>query len=293
MKFLVPLLSLLVMTSVNASQVLTSIKPIQMIAFEITRGISNPEVLLDSTTSPHDYALKPSDVKRLKQADLVVWYGHDLEPFLAKVLEGRQNTLTISKINELDLRAFAPEDHHHDGHDHGNHDPHVWLGLKQSAQVAKALSEKLALIDPKNESVYQSNYKSFVNKLEEQSKKWRTQLEPVKEVGYYVFHDAYGYFEQDYGLNHIGEFTVSPDRKPGAKTLIDIKTKLSKGDAKCVFSEPQFSPAVIDSVTRGSLARKGELDPLGTETKVGADSYFNFIQSITDSFVACLSNQSE
>ncbi|WP_114786726.1 zinc ABC transporter substrate-binding protein ZnuA [Vibrio tetraodonis] len=290
MKYLAPLLSMLLIGSVNASQVLTSIKPIQMISFEITRGVSNPEVLLDAGTSPHDYALKPSDVKRLKQADLVVWYGHDLEPFLAKVLEGRQNILTISEINDLDLRAFAPEEHHHDGHDHGSHDPHVWLGLKQSAQIAKALSERLALIDPENKTVYQSNYQSFVNKLEEYANKWRAQLDPVKEVGYYVFHDAYGYFEQDYSLNHIGEFTVSPERKPGAKTLIDIKTKLSKGDAKCVFSEPQFSPAVIDSVLRGSVAKKGELDPLGTDIKVGPDSYFVFIQSMADSFVTCLSN---
>lgn len=281
---------MLLIGSANASQVLTSIKPIQMISFEITRGVSNPEVLLDAGTSPHDYALKPSDIKRLKQADLVVWYGHDLEPFLAKVLEGRKNILTISEINDLDLRAFAPEEHHHDGHHHGSHDPHVWLGLKQSAQIAKALSERLALIDPENKTVYQSNYQSFVNKLAEYANKWRAQLDPVKEVGYYVFHDAYGYFEQDYSLNHIGEFTVSPDRKPGAKTLIDIKTKLSKGDAKCVFSEPQFSPAVIDSVLRGSDAKKGELDPLGTDIKVGPDSYFVFIQSMADSFATCLSN---
>ena len=121
------------------------------------------------------------------------------------------------------------------------------------------MSERLALIDPENKTVYQSNYQSFVNKLTEYANKWRAQLDPVKEVGYYVFHDAYGYFEQDYSLNHIGEFTVSPERKPGAKTLIDIKTKLSKGDAKCVFSEPQFSPAVIDSVLRGSVAKKVNL----------------------------------
>ncbi|MFY2508061.1 zinc ABC transporter substrate-binding protein [Vibrio pectenicida] len=288
MKLFFPLLSMLIMGNVNATEVLTSIKPIQMIAFEITKGISNPEVLLDSNTSPHDYALKPSDVKRLKRADFVVWYGHDLEPFLVKILEHQSNVLTISELNNLDLRTYTPEGHHHDGHEHGTHDPHFWLGLKQSKQVAKALSNKLGELDPDNQAIYQTNYQAFASKLENQATKWREQLAPIKEIGYYVFHDAYGYFEQDYGLKHIGEFTVSPERKPGAKTLIDIKKKLSKGDAKCVFSEPQFSPAVIDSVLRGSQASTGTLDPLGTETKAGLDSYFVFIQSIVDSFVDCL-----
>lgn len=107
-------------------------------------------------------------------------------------------------------------------------------------------------------------------------------------MGYYVFHDAYGYFEQDYGLNHLGQFTVSPERKPGAKTLIKIKKALAKGDAKCVFSEPQFTPAVVESVTRGSQAKQGVLDPIGTGIQVGPGSYFTFIQSITDSFTECL-----
>lgn len=292
MKFFVPLLSLLLVGSVNATQVLTSIKPIQMIVFEITKGVSEPDVLLDSTTSPHDYALKPSDVKRLKKADLIVWYGHDLEPFLEKILEQTNNhVLTISELSDVDLRAYSPEDHHHDGHDHGNHDPHFWLGMKQSIQVAKSISEKLSALDPANEKVYQTNYTNFVSKLDESNKKWRKQLAPVKKVGYYVFHDAYGYFEHDYGLNHIGEFTVSPDRKPGAKTLIEIKQTLAKEEAKCVFAEPQFSPAVIESVLRGSRAKTGQLDPLGSETAIGPDSYFNFIQSITDSFVSCLANE--
>ncbi|MCG9598145.1 zinc ABC transporter substrate-binding protein ZnuA [Vibrio sp. Isolate25] len=288
MKHLIPLLSIFAIGSAYASEILTSIKPIQMITYEITQGVSEPELLLDSNTSPHDYALKPSDVKRIRKADLVIWFGHDLEPFLSKVLEGRKNVLMVSEIEGLALREFDGSHHDHDGHNHGSHDPHFWLGYEQSIQVAEAISEKLGELDPKNKETYQANYQAFLNNSNEYDKKWRAALEPIKDVGYYVFHDAYGYFEQHYGLNHLGEFTVSPERKPGAKTLIKIKKALAKGDAKCVFAEPQFTPAVVNSVTRGSQAKQGILDPIGSEIPVGPGSYFTFIQSITDSFTECL-----
>ncbi|MDN3610635.1 zinc ABC transporter substrate-binding protein ZnuA [Vibrio ostreicida] len=288
MKQLIPLLAIFFIGSVNANTILTSIRPIQMISYEITQGVTEPDVLLDSNTSPHDYALKPSDIKRIRSADLVIWFGQDLEPFLSKVLEGQTNILTISEIEGLELREFSGNEHEHDSHHHGSHDPHFWLGQKQSLHVAKAISQKLSEVDPSHKEKYQSNYQAFVTKANQSFQEWQEALDPVKSVGYYVFHDAYGYFEQDYGLNHLGHFTVTPDRKPGAKTLIHIRKTLAKGDAKCVFSEPQFTPAVIESVTRGSKANIGELDPLGSQISVGPNSYFAFLQSITDSFTHCL-----
>ncbi len=108
----------------NATQVLTSIKPIQLIAIEIMQNTSSPEVILASNTSPHDYALRPSDVKRIRNADVIIWFGKDLEPFLSKVVEGQSNVLTLSKIEGLELREYQGDHHDHDGHDHGSHDPH-------------------------------------------------------------------------------------------------------------------------------------------------------------------------
>ncbi|MBF4301955.1 metal ABC transporter solute-binding protein, Zn/Mn family, partial [Vibrio anguillarum] len=72
-------------------------------------------------------------------------------------------------------------------------------------------------------------------------------------------------------------FTVSPDRKPGAKTLITIKNSIINNEAKCVFSEPQFTPAVIDTVTRGTKVKTGVLDPLGADIKVKSGSYFELL----------------
>ena len=89
-----------------AITVLTSIKPIQMITTELMLGVGTPEVLVPNNASPHDYALRPSDVKRISHADLVIWYGHDLESFLEKIINNKGQSLEISVIEGLALRPF-------------------------------------------------------------------------------------------------------------------------------------------------------------------------------------------
>ncbi|MDK9754727.1 zinc ABC transporter substrate-binding protein ZnuA [Vibrio sp. D173a] len=276
----------------HAVTVLTSIKPIQMIATELTEGVTKPGVLLQNNASPHDYALRPSDVKKVAAADLVIWYGHDLESFLEKVVTDKGNTLTISEIPDLSLRKFGSEHaHDHDGHHHGTHDPHFWLGIETVQQVANAIAHKLAEIDPEHAATYAENLNKFEVQLKATDAEIKQQLTPVKEKGYFVFHDAYGYFEERYDLNQMGHFTVSPDRKPGAKTLIHIRKTLGTGDVACVFSEPQFTPAVIESVMRGSDVKTGILDPLGSEIEVKSGSYFVFLQGMSNSFSQCLSEK--
>ncbi|HCG8162699.1 zinc ABC transporter substrate-binding protein ZnuA [Vibrio parahaemolyticus] len=273
----------------QAITVLTSIKPIQLMVTELTEGVTTPEVLVQSNASPHDYSLRPSDVKKVASADLVIWYGHDLEPFLEKVVSNRSSTLTLSEIPNLALREFdSAHSHDHGGHDHGSHDPHFWLGIKPVKQVAQAVVNKLVEIDPANAKTYSNNLVKFEERLAAKDKEIEQQLAPVKNQGYFVFHDAYGYFEERYQLNNLGHFTVTPDRKPGAKTLIQIRKTLGAGNVACVFSEPQFTPAVVESVMRGSNVAKGELDPLGSTIKVERGSYFNLLGNMADSFEQCL-----
>jgi len=285
------LLSLIVLPfSSWANTILTSIKPIQMITHELTLGVTEPEVLLSANASPHDYALRPSDVKTIRHSSLVIWFGKDLEPFLEKVLSQQDNVLTLSEIPDLKLRSYGEvgHDHEHDGHNHGTHDPHFWLGVEQVEQVAEAITQALVASDVAHKDIYNKNLSDFINSLHQTDKEIAAKLDKVKHKPYYVFHDAYDYFEQHYGLNNIGHFTVSPDRKPGAKTLINIRKALAANEAKCVFSEPQFQPAVIESVVRGSDAQTGVLDPLGVDIPVAKGSYFEFLHSMSDSYYDCL-----
>ncbi len=307
----VSLLASVVALPVQAANIVTSIKPLHFITYDITYGVSEPELLLNANASPHTYALKPSDIKKIAEADLMIWFGPELESFLSSAVKKSAADLELGASEKLSLREFGDEhdsheeeSHHtahesgeheheheheeHEHHHHGTHDPHIWLGPEQARQAAGIIAERLAKVDPEHADIYQTNYQNFINELDLTVADIRKQLEPVKQYGYYVFHDAYGYFEDYFGMNKQGHFTVSPDRKPGAKTLLHIRAELEEGKAKCVFSEPQFKPAVIETVVSGSNVVTGKLDPLGTDIAVAKGSYFAFLRSIADGYSQCL-----
>jgi zinc transport system substrate-binding protein len=275
-------------SSTWAITVLTTVKPIQMLTYELVNGVGSTEVLLENNASPHDYALRPSDLKKINSADVIVWFGEGLEPFMSKIMDqqNQEKIITVSQLNDVPLRHFD-ETHHDDGHNHGNEDPHFWLGSSAAKAVARHISQKLSAIDSRHAEQYQANLNKFLANLAETEQQISVKLQPFQTSPYYVFHDAYGYFENQYGLNKLGFFTVSPERKPGAKTLISIRKALSAEENICVFAEPQFKPAVIDSVTRGTSAKIGILDPLATDIKVESGSYMVFLNSLADSFANC------
>lgn len=284
--------------SANNVHVVTTVHPVNLIVQELVEGAGQSETLLPAGSSPHDYALRPSDVEKLKAADLVVWVGPELESFLTKILSSQENTLSLTSQETITFRDFEGHEGH-EGHDsHGDHeghehhhdgiDPHLWLGPDQAIQAAKVISAALIELDPLNRAQYEANLSRFIVSVNETVQNLKEQLQPVRDKGYYVFHDAYGYFEDTFGLHNLGHFTVSPDRRPGAKTLIAIRNTLKKSQVKCIFREPQFSPAVINSVINGSDIKIGTLDPMATDIASGQGGYVRFLQELGRSFTECL-----
>ncbi|HIF9444901.1 zinc ABC transporter substrate-binding protein ZnuA [Photobacterium damselae subsp. damselae] len=287
--------------------VVTTVQPLNLIVSELTEGVAHSEAILPAGTSPHDYALRPSDVKKIKNADLVIWIGPQLESFLKKVLQGNSKNLALTEQAGIDFRHYGEEDedhdHHHDDgmenaehdhhdHDHDHHhegiDPHVWLGPKQAIEVAKVITQQLVKQDPLHKEQYEANLSRFTSEVNQTITQLTTELKPLTGHGYYVFHDGYGYFEEQFGLKNLGHFTVEPDRRPGAKTLISIRQALQDHQAYCVFSEPQFSPAVVDSVVNGTEVKVGTLDPMATGIVAGKGGYVRFLQQLGQSFTKCL-----
>ncbi|WP_279459789.1 zinc ABC transporter substrate-binding protein ZnuA [Aeromonas veronii] len=293
---------------VRAIEVLTTIKPLGFIAAAITDGVSEPKVLLPTGASPHDFSLRPSDIRSINSADLVVWVGPELEGFMAKPLANHPHALALTQVEGMPLFNYATQDSHdshdHDDHDHaahehGNHDegheghhhegvdPHIWLGPTQAKVIAKAIASELGKLDPANQARYDANLAAFVTKVDAKDKVIAGQMKAVNEKGYFVFHEAYGYWERHYGMSSKGHFTVSPERRPGAKTLVDIRKALEEKQASCIYAEPQFSPAVIESVARNTGAKVLLLDEVGEQVPLGPDGYPQFMQQLADAFAQC------
>ncbi|MGY3929926.1 ABC-type high affinity zinc transporter periplasmic binding protein [Aeromonas encheleia] len=287
---------------VRALEVLTTIKPLGFIAAAITDGVSEPKVLLPTGASPHDFALRPSDIRSINEADLVVWVGPELEGFMAKPLAKHPHVLTLTRVEGMPLFDYSkqagheePADEEHEGHDHDGHeghhhegvDPHIWLGPTQALVIAKAMSETLSARDPGNAERYRANLLAFQAKVDAKDKVIAGQMKVVNQKGYFVFHEAYGYWERHYGMSSKGHFTVSPERRPGAKTLVEIRKALEEKQASCIYAEPQFSPAVIESVARNTGAKVLLLDEVGEQVPLGPDGYPQFMQQLADAFAQC------
>ena len=284
--------------------VVASLKPLGFIAAAIADGVTDTEVLLPDGASEHDYALRPSDVKRLQNADLVVWVGPDMEAFMQKNVARlpAQKQLAISALDNVKpqlMKSAEDDDHDHDGdahhgeesdehHHHGEYNLHIWLSPEIAKASAVAIHEKLVELMPQSRAKLDANLQTFEAALARTDKQVSNVLTPLKGKGYFVFHDAYGYYEKHYGLTSLGHFTVNPEIQPGAQRLHEIRTQLVEQKASCVFAEPQFRPAVIEAVARGTQVRMGTLDPLGTNIKVGKDSYMQFLTQLSDQYASCL-----
>ena len=288
--------------------VVTSLKPLGFIASAIADGVTETQVLLPDGASEHDYSLRPSDAKRLQNADLVVWIGPEMEAFMNKSTQSipEAKKVTIAQLDGVkpllmkgadddddDHAAEGEHDHAHAEkgdahHHHGDYNMHLWLSPEIARLSAVAIHDKLVELMPQSRARLDANLKDFEATLATTDKQVANELAPVKGKGYFVFHDAYGYYEKHYGLTPLGHFTVNPEIQPGAQRLHQIRTQLVEQKATCVFAEPQFRPAVVESVARGTTVRMGTLDPLGTNIQLSKESYPAFLTQLATQYASCL-----
>jgi zinc transport system substrate-binding protein len=180
-------------------------------------------------------------------------------------------------------------DDHDDKHDdHDETDPHVWLDPQNAKALVHEIEEQLAKIDPENAEVYEANASIVMKKLDKLTNEIDVDLKPIRSRGYVVFHDAYQYFEKRFGISAIGSITVSPEVMPGAERVRELQEKVRELDATCVFSEPQFQPKLVATVTENTNAGTGVLDPLGVSLEDSPELYFKLIRNMANSLKGCL-----
>ncbi|AXA58181.1 zinc ABC transporter substrate-binding protein [Pseudomonas thivervalensis] len=281
-------------------KVLTSIKPLQLIAAAVQDGVAVPEVLLPPGASPHHYALRPSDVRKVQSVDLLYWIGPDMEGFLPRVLNGRTlPSVAVQELPGLKLRHFAQdsashedEDHDGDEHDHdhrpGTVDAHLWLSPLNARVIAAKMAADLSAADPANAARYQSNLKGFNERLDALDSRLKTRLAGVAGKPYFVFHEAFDYFEDNYGLKHAGVFAVAAEVQPGAQHVAAMRTRLQAVGKTCVFSEPPLRPRLAETLVAGLPVKLAELDALGGYTPATAQGYELLLEKLGNDLAGCL-----
>ena len=327
--------------SINAHadiNVVTSVKPVHSLVSGVMKGVGKPDLIVQGSASPHTYSLKPSQAKKLEEADLVFWMGHELESFLEKPLEAIANNAKVVELidteglKRIKMREGGGfDDHGHDDHDeyddhkdhdehdehddhkdhdehdehddHKDHDEHeghddhghcefdvhVWLDPENAKVLVNEIKHVLIELDPSNSATYQENAEALIVKLDQLIADVSVKLASEKDKGFVVFHDAYQYFEERFGMRAVGSITVSPEVLPGANRIRELQEKIVELNAHCVFSEPQFEPKLVSTVIEGTQANTGVLDPLGASIQDGPELYFTLIHNMANSLYECLS----
>lgn len=278
-------------------KVLTSIKPLQLIAAAVQDGVAIPEVLLPPGASPHNYALRPSDVRKVQSVDLLYWIGPDMEGFLPRVLNGRTlPSVAVQDLPGLKLRHFAEDNHSHaeeaDEHDHdhrpGSLDAHLWLSPVNARVIAAKMAADLSAADPDNAARYQSNLKAFDERLDALDARLKKRLAAIQGKPYFVFHEAFDYFEDAYGLKHAGVFSVAAEVQPGAQHVATMRARLQEVGKTCVFSEPPLRPRLAETLVAGLPVKLAELDALGGYTPATAQGYEQVLEKLGNDLAGCL-----
>jgi zinc transport system substrate-binding protein len=295
--FVVAFLFLFSLAAQAEVRVLTSIKPLQLIASAVQGDLGQPEVLLPPGASPHHFALRPSDGRRVQGADLLYWIGADMEAFLPRVLSGReQPSVAVQGLPGLTLRHFGEdEDEHHqhdehgaDEHDHehrpGSLDAHLWLLPANAQVIAAKMAADLAAADPTNAERYQANLQAFEQRLVAVDAAIKARLAPLTSKPFFVFHQAFDYFEAAYGLQHAGVFTAGSEVQPGARHVATMRERLQATGPACVFSEPPLRPRLAETLAAGLPVRLAELDALGA----AANTYEMLLGNLASGLAGCL-----
>ena len=311
------ILALFICTGVNVfatetTGVISTIQPINSLVSAVIGNTGKSITIIPSEQSPHDFKLKPSDVKVLQNGNIIFYVSNHLESSVTKVFKNLPKNIKLinlmeeSGINHLAIRdnaAWERHDHHGDDHDdhdkhgkkHDDHDDHekeddvhIWLSPDNAIKIVQKVNKVLSLYFPENSKIYNDNTTKFIDKIRNLKMELIKELSPIKNKPYIVFHDAYQYFEKTFELNAVGSIALEGDIASSPKQISFIKDKIIKSKASCVFQEPQFDSKLVKIVVEGTNAKTGTLDPHGVNITGNKDFYLQILTNMAKSLKECL-----
>lgn len=319
--------SLLAGTALHAAppQVVTDIAPVHGLVSDVMGDLGAPVLILTPGASPHGHALRPSEAAAIAQADMAIWIGHLIAPWLEDALETLAPdaaSLELLSVPGITLHEFREgpifEEHDHDAHaDHAEHaehakheehaehddhaqedpdhghshegiDPHAWLDPVNGQIWLTAIAEALAATDPDNADTYRANADRAKAELVDLSARIYGALTPSRGKPFVIFHDAYHGFEARFEIEAKGALRKSDATDPGPARVAEIRDLIVNEGIVCLFREPQFPDRKIAALIEGTDARIGTLDPLGRDLPLGQGFYPALINSVATGLMDCL-----
>ncbi len=302
--FILCLFTCLQTVSANDSgkkNIVVTIKPLEGLVRAIAKDTVNIQRLLPDYASPHHYHFRPSDIRKIKAANLIFRIDEEMERFVAPLLQSLDHSTVISladlpqikwlKINK-DKDEESEEAHLHNEqheHHHGDQDLHLWMSPHNGIVMAEKITHELAQINPPQRAFYQKNFADLRQKIQQFTDEFQLEAQPLQGKPYFIFHDSWNYFANTFHLQKLASISLHADIQPGVKTIMQTRRKIEQSHAKCLFSEPMFRPKTIAMLTEGFDIKTAELDTLGSHLKSNDDLYLELLRYTAQQIKNCLS----
>lgn len=283
--------------------VVTDIPPVHALVSQVMGDLGQPVLLLAKGADEHDFQLRPSQAAAVAEADLVVWIGPELTPWLDSALDSRPDgasALALLAAEGTVTRAYADPGHEYDhagedhagedhGHAHDGADPHAWLDPGNGAIWLGLIATELSRLDPANAATYAANAQTAVNGIDALDAEIAAILAPVQGKPLVTFHDAYGYFGDHYGLTFAGSIAMGDASSPGAQRLGALRATMEAGEVLCIFPEAQHDESLLTQMAEGTEARiGGALDPVGSTIDPGPGAYATLLRGLATTLADCV-----
>ncbi len=281
---LLPILCLILFSQAQAETpaVVVTIRPIHSLVAGVMKGVAMPKLLMSTHEDAHHFSLTPSTAKTLGNADLVVWVGPQMELALDKAIKTlavKAKILTLLNLPGLTKFDIAP----------GVTDPHIWLDPDNAKVIVKQVAKVLSGLDPEHAGIYSDNANNMLTELDSLIAKLRQELEPVKHMQYFVYHDAYQYFEKAFDLSRSIPVVKDTEGTLRATQRELLEKEAEDNNIHCLFGEPYHGENVVESLAEQLNLHVSYLDPMGLEDKSSPEgSYMTMMEDIASTLKACL-----
>jgi len=302
---------LLCLQSVSADnsakkEIIVTIKPLQGLVQAIAKDTVNIQRLLPDYASLHHYHFRPSDIHKVKAADIVFRIDEHMERFLSPLLTTlpQHRVISLADIPQLSLLPVintvintesivkkidhTEEEHHHE-HQHGNQDLHIWMSPQNGIVMAQKITAVLSSLNPQYSHFYQNNLVDLTKKINQFTQRFQRQAKQFQHKPYLVFHDAWNYFSTSFHLHKLASINLHTDIQLGVKTMLKTRKRIKQSQAVCLFSEPHFRPKTVTTLIEGFAIKTIELDTLGSHLKSNDDLYLELLRYTAKQIRNCLS----
>lgn len=230
-------------------RVLATFAPIYSLTANVAGNAADVQMLLPADIGPHDFALSPKELKKLNWADVIVCNGEGVEEWLDKALKtARPGVLRVIASEKIKDAI----------------NPHVWLDPVFAITMVETIRDALMARDKAHAADYERNAAAYIERLRRLDADIREVAGKLPQKKLLTYHDSLACFAQRYGFEVVGSVEPFPGREPTPKYLKKLRGLIVEKQVKALFSEPQYSPRILESLSRDLQVPIAVLDPMET-----------------------------